>query len=129
MPARFKQLTHSRFAPLSLPIAAVAIIALAMAASAFAQVAPTPSASARSTLSASSTPTQQVVTYTNEQLHFSLNVPADMKAEVENRGYEQVIQFSNRDASRIFSVVAAPYAMWAPAKKRRPALPQISPRS
>jgi hypothetical protein len=109
MPSRLKALAHSRFAPLSLPIAAVSIIALAMATSAFAQVSSTPRVSSGSTLSASATPAQQLSTYTNEQLHFSLNVPADMTYEVENRGYEQVIQFSNPDASRMFSVVAAPY--------------------
>jgi hypothetical protein len=61
------------------------------------------------TVSASAAPTQQLARYTNDQLHFSLNVPADMKADVENRDYHQVIQFSNRGASRIFSVLAEPY--------------------
>jgi hypothetical protein len=109
MPARLKQLTHSRFAPLTLPVAAVAVIALAMAASAFAQVSPTPRVTWGSALSASSTTSQHLATYTNDQLHFSLTAPADMTYEVENRGYEQVIEFSNPDASRVFGVVAAPY--------------------
>jgi hypothetical protein len=63
MPARLKTLARSPLAPLTLPVAAVAIIALAMAASAFAQVSPAPNIPAGSTV------------YRNAQYHFSLVIP------------------------------------------------------
>jgi hypothetical protein len=62
------------------------------------------------TVSASATTPQQLSNYHNDDWHFSINVPAEMKlSDTENQGDAQTLQFSDGTPDHTFEIVASPY--------------------
>src|SRR5437870_6647400 len=63
------------------------------------------------TVFASATPAQQLAVYRNDDWHFAIAVPADVKVDdIESQGDAQIIQFSDPNADHVFEVLAAPYS-------------------
>jgi hypothetical protein len=72
----------------------VAVIGTATASHASAQLAPEP----------------QRTLYKNDEWHFEIAVPAEIKiANVQKTGEEEILQFSDSNADHVFQIEAAPY--------------------